>query len=40
MEQMGGGGEMFLEQIDRTKAKSQQIVVQGLLSCLQHPVLY
>ena len=28
------------EQIDGTKAKSQQIVVQRLLSCLQHPVPY
>ena len=28
------------EQIDGTKAKSQQIVVQRLLSCLQHLVPY
>ena len=28
------------EQIDGTRAKSQQIVVQRLLSCLQHPVPY
>jgi hypothetical protein len=28
------------EQIVGTRAKSQQIVVQRLLSCLQHPVPY
>ena len=32
---------MFIsEQINRTRAKSQQIVAQRLLSCLQYPVLY
>ena len=32
--------ELIHEQIDGTRAKSQQIVVQRLLSCLQHPVPY
>lgn len=36
------GGEMFIRKWTNrgTKAKSQQIVVQRLLSCLQHPVPY
>jgi hypothetical protein len=36
----GGNVHFKNEQIDGTKAKSQQIVVQRLLSCLQHPVPY
>ncbi len=35
-----GGWNVHYEQIARTRAKSQQIVVQRLLSCLQHSVLY